>query len=475
MISLTLTFLPTTGGTQLRWEADVIGIRNSTLHPPFANKDLALVLRALDVLQDPTYPLPWTTAQQRHFTFDADQQQRLTRLGLWDTLGRVSPDAPLLVGRFMFHALTADPEGAQALGTCRDHASALGAPLALALRFPVGAVALAALPWELTWDAGPTPLLLSRGMGGSCTRHLDLPQALPPPQRIEGPLRIVAVAPYAGLTPELRQIERAAREEAWGELVTRKQATIREISPATRENLITTIREEQPDIVHFFGHGRYDERGGALLIDTPDGSGNWLGAGALATLCQGVSLVALHACRGGVAGSRPSDILTGVAPALSAAGVPLVLAMQFTIRSAAAARLCAAVYAGIADGKSAQAALSHARRVLFVEESDQVSWFVPVLYVRSRTTDPALLRPRPDDALTTTNPIPPTRQLISAQSGSIIQGIAMQGGSASHQHAFARAGGVIANARMRAVGAVRQILHANDSQVEGVTMESEEG
>lgn len=83
--------------------------------------------------------------------------------------------------------------------------------------------------------------------------------------------------------------------------------------------------------------------------------------------------------------------------------------MQFTIRADAATRMASIVYAGLAQGRSVQEALVAARIALYVGETDQVSWFVPALYVRNRTLGPMYLRPPSDQppALTLGNQYPP--------------------------------------------------------------------
>jgi hypothetical protein len=460
-IDLTLSFDTSPAGAALRWQADVLGARASELRLPLADADHALLLRALDVLQDPDYPLGWTAAQQSLFAFSEGERATLARIGLWDDAGHVRRDAPRRVGRLLYAAITADPRGAQALGTLRDHAAALGRPLALSLCFPPEAASLAVLPWELLWDDGATPLLLSRGATARCTRHLSLPTALPPPRPADaGPLRILAVAPHAGIGPELRQIERAARRAAWAPLVDGGLASVHEVSPASRAALLGHLeRAEQPDVVHFFGHGRCEGGEGALLLDGPSG-GEWVPAGVLATLLGGARLVALHACHGAAVDAAAP--LGGLAAALSAAGVPLVLAMQCSLRITAAMRLGRAVYEALARGASVQAAVGDARRALFVEEPDGASWFVPALYVRSRDAGPAYLRlPEPAATLAAEAPRGP-RQSVVARGGGIVRGASLHGAGSATQAVEADTRGQIANTRLRARGDAQQSVAASD-------------
>jgi CHAT domain len=379
-LALMLTVAATDQAVHIRWECDAIGVCESRFSAPYHSDDLALVVRALD------------SQQRQAFSFTAAEQARLAALDLWDSAGRPRTDLARRVGRALHDALTADLAAAKALATVRDYATASARPLALLLRFPPHAVELAALPWELLWPNEPTPLLFSRGAVASCTRHIDLAQALPPAHPRQGALRILAIAPHAGIAPAVRQNERAARMIAWQPLIDSGQVQMAEVSPATRPAVMDAIHRQQPDVIHYYGHGRYRAGHGELQFDDPSGGPSWIGGDPLTTLFGGTHLVVLHACQGAMVGDQgDAGLLTGIAPALSAAGVPLVIGMQLTVRIPAATRASAVIYAALASGRSVQVAVNRARQALYVEEADQSSWYVPVLYICSREAGPAYL------------------------------------------------------------------------------------
>jgi hypothetical protein len=475
-IHLKILFSPAATGAVLRWEADVIGVRHSRMALPYAVADLPLLLRALDVLQDPYYPLPWTGTQAAAFRFSAEEQARLADHDLWDPTGRVRIDAPRIVGRTLFRTLTSDPAAAQSLGTARDHAAALDRPLSLHLCFQPPAVQLAALPWELLWDDSPAPLAFSRFSGFYCQRHLDLPQALPPPRPVGGALRVLVVSPQADIPPELRQIERAARRAVMEPLIEAGRLQVDEISPATRPALLHYLETAPPpDIVHYYGHGAYTGSSGALLLDAAEGQGAWTGAEAIVALFGHARLVLLHACQGALSlpevPAQSLPLLTGIAPALSAAGVPLVVAMQLSVRTEAATIFGAALYQALAAGQSVPAAMAAGRRALFVSEDDQFSWFVPVLYVRSRRIEPAYLEQPPDTA---ERPIGPIQSII-VRGGAAVRGLWMRGRRQSRQEVLADSGADIVGAQLEAVGTSRQRLEASEgSSISGVRLEGNE-
>jgi hypothetical protein len=485
-ITVTLTFQTTTEGAELRWESHVLGVRTSQFRTPFRGETLTVISRVLDVLQDPYYPTPYTLEQQRLFHFSPDEQQRLSELELWDSAGYVRVDAPRRIGRALLGAVCADPIGAQAFGTVRDHAVAVGRMLALCLRFAPDAVELASLPWELLWDESQTPLLLSQGSGAICVRHLDLAQALPPARAHGGPLRILALAPHAGIPSELRQIEREARMAIWQPLVAAGRAEVTELSPVTRSTLVQALRDNPPDIVHYYGHGRYQNGVGALLLDGAELPEAWTDAAALATLLGSVGLVVLHACQGAMANS--GSLLSGVAPMLSAAGIPAVVAMQYSVRCEAALRMSSTIYKALAEGRSVQEAVAHARQTMFVEEDDRMSWFVPVLYLRTRDIGPVYLR-TPIEAPLLLNPFPHaiefapvplhpsnderthTRQSIVARAKGMIRAISMRGTSGSAQVVAAELGGYVGVVRLQADNPTEQrVLASSEAVIEQVEL-----
>lgn len=380
-VALTLRFVPERNGATIIWEADVIGRIESSFQLPYDEASRALVAKAIDALQWPGHP-------HQGPRFSAEEQSRLENLGLWRD-GRVALDAHQLVGRGIYDQLIADPEAERALSTVRNYALARDLPVALVLRFPPSAAGLAALPWELLRDERG-PLLLSQRQIATCVRYLDLSQAIPPPIPAQSVLRILAIMPYAEITGSVRERARAALLEPLRGLQESGKVLVEELREATPEALVDRLQSRPPvDIVHFYGHGRYTNGRGALLFDRPAGGQAWIEAERLASILAGVRLVVLHACQSAL--TDTTGILSGVAPSLSAAGVPAIIGMQTTIRAQAAERMIRVLYRNLAAGASLQQAIGRVRQALYVEEDDGISWFVPTLTIRSRDLDPIQL------------------------------------------------------------------------------------
>lgn len=370
---LTVRFGHEQDTTSITWFSDIIGVRSSRCVLPFKGDDLLAVVHALDFLQHPTVGL------------SPEEVVRLRALGLPLTEGLPDPALHRAVGQALFESLCADPDASQALSTVRDYARYENASLALRLHFPPDAIELAAYPWELLWDADPTPLLFSRGQLASCTRHLDLAEALPTHRRSHGPVRLLSITPHTGSDSETRIKIQQSLTLAWAPMLASGEVVIDELSPVTRRALLSYVQNHPPpDIVHFTGHGRYHNGQGWLVFDTDSGEWDRIPASQLIPLFSTTRLLMLCACQSSVSGK--TGLLTGVAPALSAAGVPAVVAMQLTVRTTAAIRFAETLYSALSCGKSLQQAVMQARQVLYVEETDAASWYVPTVTIRTQET-----------------------------------------------------------------------------------------
>jgi|GEM_PF-2980984 len=378
-VPLKLTFLSQPAGAVVIWESDVLGRRVSQFQAPYDERQLPLVIQALELAQHPA-GAPGLGPVEREQLRDSE-----LLVGDWP-----AEDLHRRVGRALYKALTADPAAALALHMVRDHATALGLALAFQLHFD--GPALAALPWELLWDEGG-PVLFSRGALASVVRCLDLGQALPPAPAVRRPLRLLALAPHTGVAAAVRAADEQALRVALGPMLADGALSLERLSPVTPSDLVERLQAGSPvDMFHFVGHGSYADGEGRLLLDDAQGGSRHFSAGRLAALLGEVRLAVLQSCRSSMAGG---ELLTGIAPALSAAGLPAVVAMQLLVRTEAALRFTSVLYGGIARGASLQRAVALGRQALYVEEPEQSSWYVPTLTLRAREPGAIYILPTP--------------------------------------------------------------------------------
>ena len=245
---------------------------------------------------------------------------------------------------------------------------------------------LANLPWEFMYSREVRDYLaLCRTIPPM--RYTELPQPVVPLE-ITPPLRILVViaspSDYDLLNVE-RERERIT--SALGEMQERGIIKVEFVEgKSTLAALQRRLRRADYHVLHFIGHGDYDEQAeeGLLLMEDARGrgrpvSGQWLGR-----LLRGyfpMRLVALNACEGALTSS--SDPFAGVAAAVVGAGVPAVVAMQFEISDEAAIIFSREFYSALADNYPVDAAVTEARIAIVHSRENTIEWATPVLYMRA--------------------------------------------------------------------------------------------
>ena len=279
----------------------------------------------------------------------------------------------------------------------------------LRVRLKMHTYALADLPWEYAYVARPDTLPGQKGPDGFLVldRRISLvryevmgqsPGSLDPVGA--GPLRLVALLadpnvpgyPRLNLGAERRNIEKALDDLSGISAEFYPDATVE-----TLEDALT----REAHVFHFAGHGQFEGELGVVL-GSLEGKGNLVlldddrgpflfPAEKLAQNLRGrgVRLAVLGACE---AGRRDQvNAWTGVVPALTRAGIPAVVGMQYTIRDRNAVAFSRRFYRALAAGQSIDAAVTDGRLAIFNRSSDdERDWGVPVLYLR---TDEGVLFP----------------------------------------------------------------------------------
>lgn len=249
---------------------------------------------------------------------------------------------------------------------------------------------LYSLPWEFLFRPD-TQDFLSLSRLSPVVRYLDVsrptsPFPLPSPLRI-----LVVIASPKGLAGLDLKRERTNIESAWGrnknvEVVFLQEATL----GALREELL----EGPFHVLHFMGHGGFDDRSGegVLYFVGPDGSRQPISGHVLASKLKdfkALRLVFLNACNtaktAGKAGVNP---FAGVASALVLSGIPAVVAMQLPISDRAAIAFSRAFYQRLSAGESVDTAVAEGRQAVHSEDCATTEWATPVLFLR--TPDGAL-------------------------------------------------------------------------------------
>jgi len=263
-----------------------------------------------------------------------------------------------------------------------------------------------ALPWELLCDSkgnylshGENPISIRRSFS-QLTNEYEFKQdsvkqnIIPPKNRLRL-LFVISRPTGAGfLDPRkdaLATLEAIAKN-AQGLI------DVEFLRPATLDKLVERLADKSlpsVDILHFDGHGVFDvnKNIGYLLFEDIGGNGDRVSAAQVGkSLSQaGISAMLLSACQ--TAAVAGEEAMGSVAAGLTHAGIPTVLAMQYSVLTSTTEQMFGAFYEHLTQGQRFGEALENARRYLYEYRErgdrqrgrDRVTlrlqdWFLPALY-----------------------------------------------------------------------------------------------
>lgn len=249
---------------------------------------------------------------------------------------------------------------------------------------------LADLPWEYLYDSSRRAYLaLSKET--PIVRYLELPEPVEP-LAAPAPLQLLAVLASPGDRDALDvEGEWTRMQDALKDLIAQNKIRLTRLQPPTLDALRAQLRKDDYHILHFIGHGDFDETNqqGILVFETDarqpqeHGDARRVNEDTVAILlhdARQLRVVVLNACQG--AQTSTKNPFAGTAPRLVQAGVPAVLAMQYAITDRAALDFSSEFYETLADSYPIDAAMNEARRAVFTN-GNPVEWGTPVLFMRA--------------------------------------------------------------------------------------------
>ncbi|HEY7514466.1 MAG TPA: CHAT domain-containing protein, partial [Vicinamibacteria bacterium] len=240
-------------------------------------------------------------------------------------------------------------------------------------------------PWEFAFDPGRRAFLATEEINFLRNVLTSVPADELPP--VPHPFRVlVAVAQPLGTAPLSSKEEVSLIRRGFRDLEEAGLATIEVATGATPDLLHRRLQASHFEVLHFIGHGEYDEaqRQGFLLFEDGRGGRQRVGADVVRQILgrRGIRLVFLNACETGTGGR--ADFNRGVAQALVAAGVPGVVANQYKVLDPSATAFAQHFYWALAQGRSLGDASREARiAVNYSIQGEAIDWAVPVVYARN--------------------------------------------------------------------------------------------
>lgn len=261
-----------------------------------------------------------------------------------------------------------------------------GSGLRISLRFDEDVPEIAALPWEYLHNGkefliARKNILISRLPLGADRIHSE------PLESILRMLVIISGPDDPKVPPLNTKKEQEIILEAVDSLYRKQKIQVDFTEDATFENVQDYLTEKDYHIVHFTGHGVFDEDNekGYLLFENEKGKPRLIDNEEVAELFveRGIKLVVLSSCQTAKGSNRKS--FADLASVLSIRGVPAVVAMQYSILDEVAIKFAHTFYRTIANGKSVDLALKEARLAIKnSEKSNKADFATPVLYLSDK-------------------------------------------------------------------------------------------
>lgn len=323
------------------------------------------------------FQLPFDPIQLENLLLKIDPGRSGTRRASSDP--RV--EASMALGGPLFEAVFSE-DLMLAWSKSQDLAREHGHGLRLRLRL-TEAPSIAGLPWELLYDRRSNSYI-AQSERTPVVRYLEVPQP-PRPLPVDGALKILVVISSPTDLPELDvEAEWNRVHDALAAKVEQGTVQIDRLPAPTVAALASWLRTHDVHILHFIGHGDYDERiqDGVVYFCDRYGRGVKVPPGVLGPYLRDhdpLRLVLLNACQS--ARVDAVDPFSGMAQGLVQQDCTAVVAMQFPISDGAAVAFTAEFYGAIADGLPVDQAATSARKALLADYPTE--WATPVLFLRA--------------------------------------------------------------------------------------------
>lgn len=259
-------------------------------------------------------------------------------------------------------------------------AAALPQDAGLRLRLRLSPPEIATVPWEFLY-APHTQSFLGASVWTPVVRYLEMTTPLRGLETAP-PVRMLLVIPnVVGLDTE------AEKAHVVSVLTALERYVHYEVleGNVTRARLSQTLTARPFHLLHFIGHGAFQDERGLLRLNTGDGQDDWLDHVEFAALLRNapLKLVVLNACQG--AAVSVSQPLVGMAPALVQQGIPAVVAMRYDIPDDVALAFAQAFYHALFKGWASgwvEVAMAHARQALASQFANERALGTPILFMQ---------------------------------------------------------------------------------------------
>ncbi|MGB7923281.1 MAG: CHAT domain-containing protein [Pyrinomonadaceae bacterium] len=289
---------------------------------------------------------------------------------------RINSQTTTALGRKLFEALL--PASIRTIWDKNEGAA--GLQDVLRLRLDIRAPELADVPWEIIHDDRHFLALTPQR---SVVRYLYNCVAFPPVAR-DAPLNVLLAISAPRDAPPLPAINHEVDRICSGLTALQaagKMGRVDILRRMTLAGLQDQLRQRPYHILHYMGHGAFEQNQGYLILENEQGYARWVKAETLKYFFGGspLRLLFFNACQTAI--NSQANSLLGVAHAALVAGLPAVVAMQDTIADQAAAAFAQEFYQALGEGRTLESCMTEGRRAILDRVSmESMSWAIPVLF-----------------------------------------------------------------------------------------------
>lgn len=259
---------------------------------------------------------------------------------------------------------------------------------------------LAEKPWEFAYDARRDSFLATEDVHFIRNALTTIPADEVRPSQECLQILVAAAQPVGyGQLSTAQEIQIIRRE--FKDLVDAGLASIDVLAHATPQTLQDQLRKKRYGVLHFIGHGVFEDGEGKLIFENEKGRGGDIRLGERAVrelVCRrGLNLVFLNSCQS--ASGSLSEFNRGLAQSLVAHGLPALVANQYSVLDSSAASFSNYFYRALAQGHGIGQAACEARIAVNCSmQGDIIDWAVPVVYARDPGLSLCSLPPPPAPA-----------------------------------------------------------------------------
>ncbi|BAY98896.1 Miro domain-containing protein [Tolypothrix tenuis PCC 7101] len=245
---------------------------------------------------------------------------------------------------------------------------------------------LAALPWEFLYDEA-TNTFLANNTQTVLSRYVDVPLQKRELKAASQPLKVLLVISSPSNLPPLDEAgEESLIRDALAKHIDSGTIELDVLQEATIRNINQKLHEKPYNVLHFIGHGKFENNKGYIALVDTDGKYKLLDDEGFANFFLGnrsLGLAVLNSCQGAAVSSNQA--FAGIAPNLVRRGIPAVVAMQYEILDTTAKLFADEFYRTLALGWPVDAAIQTTRNAISMEVGlDKPDFATPVLYMRAK-------------------------------------------------------------------------------------------